>query len=89
MKVRKTWIREQDQLPVSTQCALAGVNWSGCYGPANSSTSNAKDLDLLILIDEEYTRHPFYGSRRMKRLANHVWSSDVTLLQVTRRALCI
>jgi putative transposase len=26
-----------------------------------------KDLRLLELLDEEYTRHPFYGSRRMKR----------------------
>ena len=67
MKVRKTWIREQDQLPVSTQCALAGVNRSGCYGPAKSSTPGANDLELLKLSDEEYTRHPFYGSRRMKR----------------------
>lgn len=25
------------------------------------------DLLLLKLLDEEYTRHPFYGSRRMKR----------------------
>jgi len=25
------------------------------------------DLRLLKLLDEEYTRHPFYGSRRMKR----------------------
>ena len=24
------------------------------------------ELNLLKLLDEEYTRHPFYGSRRMK-----------------------
>jgi len=24
------------------------------------------ELMLLKLLDEEYTRHPFYGSRRMK-----------------------
>ena len=68
MKVRKTWICEQEQLPVSTQCALAGVNRSGCYGPAKSPVPDAEDLELLRLIDEEYTRHPFYGSRRMKRI---------------------
>lgn len=28
---------------------------------------SARDLRLLELLDEEYTRHPFYGSRRMKR----------------------
>ncbi|MCF7988220.1 MAG: IS3 family transposase, partial [Methylovulum sp.] len=25
------------------------------------------ELVLLRLLDEEYTRHPFYGSRRMKK----------------------
>jgi len=55
-------------LPVSTQCALAGVNRSSCYGDNETKVLNAEDLELLRLIDEEYTRHPFYGSRRMKRI---------------------
>ncbi|MEE9906155.1 MAG: IS3 family transposase [Chlorobium sp.] len=53
-------------LPVSTQCAFAGLKWSGCYGPAKSSVPDADDLKLLRLIDEEYTLHPFYGNHRMK-----------------------
>lgn len=32
------------------------------YAPVPESQ---KDLDLKRLIDEEYTRHPFYGARRM------------------------
>jgi putative transposase len=26
----------------------------------------AENLELMRLIDEEYTRHPFYGSRKMR-----------------------
>ena len=68
MKLRKTWISDQDSMPVSTQCELAGVNRSSCYGDNETKVLNAEDLKLLRLIDEEYTRHPFYGSRRMKRI---------------------
>jgi putative transposase len=67
MKARKSWISDKEQLPVSTQCALAEVNRSGCYGPIKSSLPDAENLELLKLIDEEYTRHPFYGSKRIKR----------------------
>ena len=67
VKVRKTWISGQEPLPVSTQCSLAGVNRSWCYGPTKSPVPDADDLELLRLIDDENTRHPFYGSRRMKR----------------------
>jgi putative transposase len=68
VKVRKTWIGDQDSLPVSTQCALAGLNRSSCYGQAKTPLPSAEDLLLMQLIDEEYTRHPFYGTRRMKRV---------------------
>ncbi len=45
------------------QCDLLGVNRSGLYyQPVGESEEN---LLLMRLIDEEYTRHPFYGSRRM------------------------
>ena len=27
---------------------------------------SAENLELMRLIDEEYTRHPFYGSRKMR-----------------------
>ena len=32
------------------------------YSPAQTSE---EDLVLMRLLDEEYTRHPFYGSRKM------------------------
>jgi transposase InsO family protein len=31
-----------------------------------------QDLELMRLIDEEYTRHPFYGSRQLKDQGHEV-----------------
>ena len=51
------------EISVRRQCDLLGVNRSGLYcQPVGESEEN---LMLMRLIDEEYTRHPFYGSRRM------------------------
>jgi putative transposase len=45
------------------QCELLGVNRSGLYyEPAGESQEN---LLLMRLLDEQYIRTPFYGSRRM------------------------
>src|ERR1022692_2756203 len=45
------------------QCELLGVNRAGLYyEPVGESQEN---LRLMRLIDEQYTRTPFYGSRRM------------------------
>ena len=47
------------------QCALLGLSRaSWYYEPAAEA---AEDLRLMRLIDEEYTAHPFLGSRRLTR----------------------
>lgn len=52
------------EISIRRQCELLGVNRSGLYyQPLGESEQN---LMLMRLIDEEYTRHPFYGSRRMQ-----------------------
>jgi putative transposase len=51
------------ELSVRRQCELLGLSRSTLYyEPAGESADN---LRLMRLIDAEYTRHPFYGSRRM------------------------
>jgi len=51
------------EISVRRQCDLLGVNRSGLYyQPVGESKEN---LMLMRLIDKEFTRHPFYGSRRM------------------------
>lgn len=50
-------------ISIRRQCELLGVNRSGLYyEPLGESQEN---LTLLRLLDEQYTRTPFYGSRKM------------------------
>ncbi len=53
------------ELSVRRRCELLGVHWSGLYYRPRGES--AETLHLMGLIDEEYTRRPFYGSRRMMR----------------------
>jgi putative transposase len=62
---RRTWIERDAELAVSRQCALAGVARSWVYGAGVGEALDALDVLLLALIDAQYTRRPFYGSRRM------------------------
>jgi putative transposase len=62
--------RAHPEISIRRQCQLLGINRSGLYyQPLGESEEN---LTLMRLIDAEYTRHPFYGSRRMAEwLCNH------------------
>jgi putative transposase len=52
------------EISVRRQCELLGVSRSGFYyDPVSESQKN---LTLMRLLDEQYTRTPFYGSRRMR-----------------------
>jgi putative transposase len=55
----------QESLSVARQCALLGLPRSSFYYQGQSET--AENLQLMRLLDEQYTRAPFYGSRRMCR----------------------
>jgi putative transposase len=51
------------EIPIYRQCELLGLSRSTYYyEPARESEYN---LELMRLIDEQYTKTPFYGSRRM------------------------
>ena len=65
MSTRRAWLGRDEALALTRQCDLAGVARSWVYGAAASDRVDAWDLQLLRLIDEQYTRRPFYGSRRM------------------------
>jgi putative transposase len=54
---------EHPELSVRRQCELLGLSRSSLYyEPAQETAAN---LRLMRLIDEEYTAHPCYGSRKM------------------------
>ena len=63
--MRQTWIDKKDDIAVSRQCDLAGVSRATLYAQQKPRTVDENDELLKRLIDEEYTRHPFYGTRRM------------------------
>jgi len=63
--MRHTWINHEDEISLVQQCILAGVSRATCYAHQKPRQINENDLLYSQLIDEEYTRHPFYGSRKM------------------------
>jgi putative transposase len=63
--IRETWIDKDDEVPVARQCMLAGVCRATLYARQKPREVDESDLLLSDLIDKEYTKHPFYGSRRM------------------------
>ena len=55
---------EESGISIARQCDLLGISRSGYY--YQEVEEGPGDLLLKRLIDEEYTRSPFYGSRRMR-----------------------
>jgi putative transposase len=75
---RQQWIEIDQSIALTKQCVLLNLNRSVIYQQQkqkrNQCETDAQDQLLLQLIDEEYTRHPFFGSRRMQvylRLLGH------------------
>jgi putative transposase len=63
--MRHAWIEKGAAVAVVKQCVLAGVSRATVYAHQRPKRVDKSDLLHARLIDEEYTRHPFYGSRRM------------------------
>jgi len=63
--IRQSWVDKVDTLALSQQCVLAGVSRATVYAQQKTRPVDESDLLLSRLIDEEYTRRPFYGSRKM------------------------
>jgi len=70
---RRSWIQPQHpRLSVRRQCALLGLAAASYYYQA--TPESAQNRFYLRWLDEEYTRHPFYGVRKMTvglRLLGH------------------
>ena len=64
------------QLSITCQCNLLGLPRSSYYREPVVGSESESTLFLMRLIDEEYTRHPFLGSRKLrdylKRLGHKV-----------------
>ncbi len=51
--------RSHPGISIRRQCALLGLNRSSLYYPPAQETE--ENLQLMRLIDQQYTRTPFYG----------------------------
>jgi putative transposase len=70
------------ELSVRRQCELLGLCRSSLYyQPAEETEEN---LRLMRLIDQEYTAHPFYGSRKMTKWLREVPGEEVNRKRVQR-----
>jgi putative transposase len=80
--------REQSELSLATQAELLRVSRSSLYyRPVGPS---AKEIAVRHRIDEIYTRHPIYGSRRMTAvLGREGWSISRPTVQVYMREMGI
>jgi putative transposase len=67
-------------LSIRQQCGLLGVTRSVFYENAKTRVLPEDDRALMKLLDECYTAHPFYGSRKMV-----IWLWDKHQQQVNRK----
>jgi len=63
--MRQTWVNQEDEVSIVRQCTLAGISRATVYARRQPRPIDEGELLVCRLIDEEYTRHPFYGSRKM------------------------
>lgn len=64
VRVRRELVEpDNEQISVFRQCQLLGLNRTSLY--YRGKPQSVEDGELMRLIDEQYTRTPFYGYRRM------------------------
>ena len=63
--IRRAWIGIHSDLTQKRQCVLAVVKRTTVYVKRQLEMAIEVDEVLKRQIDEEYTRHPFYGRRKM------------------------
>ena len=63
--IRQGGIAKGETVAIVPQCVLAGVSRATVYAQQKARPVDESDLLLCQLIDEEFTRPPFYGSRKM------------------------
>ena len=62
-------IDKGDALPVTRQCNLLDMNRSGIY--YKPVPLSAREMELMLKIDEIHLAYPFYGSRKIR---NELWA---------------
>lgn len=60
--------KEHPTLSIARQCKLINLSRASYYrcNDMEIGTETPENLEFMRLIDEEFTRHPFYGSRKLR-----------------------
>lgn len=59
-------ISRDNQLTIKQQCELLSINRATYYYKPNNALDE-NDLKVMTTIDEKYTMHPYFGTRRMAK----------------------
>jgi putative transposase len=57
---------DHPELSINRQCDLIGLPSASYYRQKVCDLESEENRHFMRLIDEEYTRHPFYGSRKLR-----------------------
>lgn len=68
--------------PLNRQCELLGIPRGSLYYPPLALS--ADDKTMMRHIDELYTKHPFYGSRRIARVLTRELKEDINRKRIQR-----
>ena len=63
---------KHSSLGISRQCELISLPRTSYYHQPTIVAESAENMELMRLIDEEYMRHPFFGSRKMRIYLNRL-----------------
>ena len=55
-------------LSVQNQCDLSGLPRSSYYREGRTEQESPENIEIMRVIDKEYTDHPFYGTRKMRNV---------------------
>jgi len=64
-KNRKTFIDTELDLSLNKQCKLLSINKSSLYYQPVKKFSSEGEIELLNAINDIYSEHPYYGTRRI------------------------
>ena len=57
---------DEEKLSIFKQCALIDLPRSSYYRESLLHAESEENLEIMRLMDEEFMRHPFLGSRNMR-----------------------
>ena len=64
---KKQYIQpKHPKVSIQRQCELIGLPRSNYYRECLTGQETPENLEFMRLIDNEYTAHPFYGTRQIR-----------------------